>query len=391
MATSINECDRAVQCAFEEALAIVRGASTKPLHDIETSLWRALLALGRALIALYLARVAARPRATDYVHDGAKFVLVGSMQSEIGTRFGKVLFERPVGRRVGWRRATCDRPVDRALGLCGGFSLATVMSVTRLCAQLAFGNARGTFAHFCEWSPSQRTTLRMVDAVGVEVQPFLQAAPAPEGDGEILVIQIDGAGAPHIDLAELLLRRRPQGRRDGTARHRRRRRRKARHRPRRVKGDKSKNAKVAFVGVIYTLGPRTDDEREGPINKRIYATFESHAALSSGSITRPSSVGTAPSARCFSATGQTRSGNNRRCGSPMLTVHRLGPYRREAVGSRAVSASRRRQGAQGMGRRSYPGPPPPQWCRQGHHHAAGGLRLHSQDGTRQQGQAREAA
>jgi hypothetical protein len=49
-------------------------------------------------------------------------------------------------------------------------------------------------------------------------------------------------------------------------------------RPRRRKGDKSKNAKVAFVGVIYTLRT-TEDGQEGPIGKRLYATFESHAAL----------------------------------------------------------------------------------------------------------------
>lgn len=280
MATTIDDCDRAVQSAFEEALAIARGASTKPLHDVETSLWSALLGLGRAMIALYLARVVARPRPIGYVHDGAKFELAEIMSTEIGTRFGKVVFVRPVGRRVGWRRATCDRLIDRALGLCSGFSLATVLSVTRLCAQLAFGNARATFAQFCEWSPSQRSTLRMVDAAGAEARPFLEAAPAPEDDGEILVIQADGGGAPHIDLAELMLRRRPHGPRDGTSRHRQRRRRQARQRPRRVKGDKSKNAKVAFVGVIYTLGPRGDDgRREGPIHKRIYATFESHAAL----------------------------------------------------------------------------------------------------------------
>lgn len=280
MATSIDDCDRAVQSAFEDALTIARGATTKSLHDIETSLWSALLALGRALIALYLARVAARPRPTGYVRDGARFVFAETATSEIGTRFGKVAFERPVGRRVGWRRATCDRPIDRALGLCGGFSLATVMAVTRLCAQLAFANARATFAQFCEWSPSQRTTLRMVDAVGTEARPFLEGAPAPEDDGPILIIQADGGAAPHIDLAELSLRRRPRGPRTGTARHRRRRRRKGRHRPRRAKGDKSKNGKVAFVGVIYTLGPRDEDgTREGPIHKRVYATFESHAAL----------------------------------------------------------------------------------------------------------------
>jgi hypothetical protein len=280
VATNIDARDRDVQHAFQEALAVAHGVTTASLDQIETSLWRAMLALGRALIALYLARVVVQPRAAGYIHDGAAFVLAETVTTEVGTRFGKVVFERPVGRRVGWRRASCDRPIDRALGLCSGFSLATVLAVTRLCAQLAFANARATFAQFCEWAPSQRTTLRMVDAVGAQARPFLEAAPVPDDDGEILVIQVDGAGAPHIDLAELLLRRRPHVRRDGTVRHRRRRRRHERQRPRRAKGDKSKNAKVAFVGVIYTLGPKTEDgTREGPIHKRIYATFESHAAL----------------------------------------------------------------------------------------------------------------
>jgi hypothetical protein len=280
VATSIDARDRDVQHAFDQALAIARGATTRSLHEVETSLWTALLALGRAMIAVYLARVVARPRGTGYVYDGAKFLFAESASTEIGTRFGKVEFERPVGRRICWRRAACDRPIDRALGLCGGFSLPTVLSVARLCAQLAFANARAAFAQFCEWAPSQRSTLRMVDAVGAEARPFLEAAPVPEGDGEILVIQVDGGGAPHIDLAELLLRRRPHVRGDGADRHRRRRRRRARVRPRRKKGDKSKNAKVAFVGVIYTLGPRAEDgTREGPIHKRIYATFDSHAAL----------------------------------------------------------------------------------------------------------------
>ena len=279
MATSIDTCEYAVQRAFDKALAGANGASSRSLHVVETSLWSAVLALGRALIALYLARVAARPRPSTYVHDGAKFALDGTAATEIGTRFGKVEFKRPVGRRVGWRRAARDLPVDRALGLCGGFSLSTVLSVTRLSAQLAFANARTTFAQFCEWSPSQRSTLRMVDTVGAEARPFLEAAPAPDDDGEILVIQVDGGGAPHIDLAELILRRRPHAKRSGTARHRRRDRRRSRRRPRRVSGDKSKNAKIAFVGAIYTLRRVVDGVCEGPFNKQLHATFESHAAL----------------------------------------------------------------------------------------------------------------
>lgn len=278
MKASIDARERDVQRAFKEALTIATGPADRSLHLIETSLWSALLALGRALIALYLARVASRPRATTYVHGDAKYVIDGKVSTEIGTRFGKVAFNRPIGRRVGWRRAAHDRPIDRELGLCSGFSLTTVMSVTRLCAQLAFANARSTFATFCEWMPSQRSVLRMVDAVGATAREFLMAAAAPAGDGDILVIQVDGRGAPMVDRAEIERRRRPRRKRSGPKRLARRQRRKLRERPRRMKGDKSKNAKVAFVGVIYTLRT-TANGCEGPINKRLCATFESHAAL----------------------------------------------------------------------------------------------------------------
>src|SRR6266542_5458286 len=54
----------------------------------------------------------------------------------------------------------------------------------------------------------------------------------------------------------------------------RRRRRKGTPRKRRKKGDKSKNAKMANVGVIYTLRV-TAGQVEGPIHKRVYATFRS--------------------------------------------------------------------------------------------------------------------
>lgn len=118
----------------------------------------------------------------------------------------------------------------------------------------------------------------MVDAVGDEARGFLEQAPAPEEDGEILIVQMDARGAPHISQSEYQLRCRPHESVTGTKRHGRRRRRKATARPRRKKGQKSKNSKVAFMGLIYTLR-RTPEGLEGPINKRLIATFESHEAL----------------------------------------------------------------------------------------------------------------
>lgn len=118
----------------------------------------------------------------------------------------------------------------------------------------------------------------MVDGLGDQARPFLEQAPAPAEDGEVLVIQVDGKGAPMISEEEGKRRRRKRAKPGDKDRHSRRAKRRENPRVRRTKGKKSKNAKVAFVGVLYTLR-RTSDGLDGPIGKRVYATFTSHEAL----------------------------------------------------------------------------------------------------------------
>jgi len=275
---SIDEARREVERAFEAARRWSDSAERRSMFEFERQLWTLLLAVGRAMVALFLARQVSRPRAASYKREGRTYVMGGNRTTQIGTRFGKVAFDRPVGRAQGNLRAACDLPVDRELGLCAGFSLSVVLAIARLCAQMAFLSARDTFRQAHEWMPSPRAVLRMVDAVGDQARPFLEQAPAPDDDGEVLVIQVDGRGAPMISEAEYRRRRQRRRNADGTRRHGRRRRRRERPRKRRTKGKKSKNAKVAIVGVLYTLR-RTPDGLEGPVHKRLYATFESHEAL----------------------------------------------------------------------------------------------------------------
>jgi hypothetical protein len=281
MSSSIKRAEREVQQAVEQARRCADGAMARPIADVERQLWTALLAVGRALLALFLAQRAAARRPEVYELDAKRYVLDTTTRrnGDIGTRFGKVKFSRPVGRPL-LGNGRVDLLVDRELGLCSGFTLGTVTALVRLCAMLAFGTARATFRQFHEWAPSQRTTLRMVDEAGAHARSFLDAAPLPQGDGEVLVIEVDGRGAPMITSTEYTRRSRPRpGRPEkATARLRRRERRRLHPKERRKKGDKSKNAKIAFVGVIYTLR-RTPQGVEGPIGKRLIATFHSHEAL----------------------------------------------------------------------------------------------------------------
>jgi hypothetical protein len=280
MRPSIEHARREVEDAFQRALEVAESREARTLLAVETSLWMLLLALGRSLVGLYLAHQVARPRAACYTHNGIQYELSETDTRRIAVRFGKVPFARPVGRAVGCPWAARDFPVDRELGLSGSFSLLVIVTLVKMCTQMAFAPARKGFRDIFAWSPSTRSTLRMVDAVGKEARPFLEQAPAPQQDGEVMNILVDGKGAPTISSRERARRARPHRKKGkGTRRHERRHRRREYPRARRKPGKKSKNAKVAAVAVIYTQHRTADGSLEGPINKRVYATFSSYRAV----------------------------------------------------------------------------------------------------------------
>jgi hypothetical protein len=115
--------------------------------------------------------------------------------------------------------------------------------------------------------------------MGSHAKPFIDQAAVPEDDGEVLVITVDGKGAPTISSNEYARRIGPRRLTHSNRRHERRCRRRKHPRIRRSPGKKSKNAKMAAVGVLYTLRRDSSGRLEGPVNKRVVATFESYRAL----------------------------------------------------------------------------------------------------------------
>lgn len=279
--TSIEQARRDVQCQFDRALRTADSAAYSSEGEVEDALWTAMLGLGCALLTVYFARQAQRwPLHRAYEHAGRRLVVCELETAQVGTRFGKVTFLRPVGRDPEQPRQARDLPVDRELGLPGGFSQPVVTLLARLSAQMAFAQARGLFLSIFSWVPSPRSLLRMVDATAAHARKFAEQAQVPDDDGEVLVILADSKGAPSISSREHARRRRKRCERiAGKGRHGRRQRRRQFPKQRRGPGKKSKNAKMATVGVLYTLRRMPDGKLEGPCNKQVIATFDGDRAL----------------------------------------------------------------------------------------------------------------
>lgn len=158
------------------------------------------------------------------------------------------------------------------------------MNVLSLCSRLAtmmsYARAHATLSWFLSAAPSTEVIEKTVLGQGRHTAEWFERVPAPEPEkeGEVLIIQVDSKGAPTATETELSRRRGPRRPNPfpGSSRHRGRERR-ARYdkKPRRKKGDKSKNARLATVVVMYTLkkDPVGTGWLLGPANRRVYASF----------------------------------------------------------------------------------------------------------------------
>jgi len=273
--TSISEIRAEVHRELHQLVALAELRSPQTATNVEIALWAGVLRLGASMMALFFAHQAARwLPGLRYEVAGVAHEIDGADIVEVGTKFGKVSVSQPIGRTVGQRRARRDFPMSRALGLPGGFTLPLVTLVAKFCALMAFSPTRQILRDLLGWAPAPRSVLRMVDTVGAEARGFLEQAAVPEGDTDVLLITVDGKGAPIISGAENAKRKQPHRKGTGGLRQKK----SGSPKKRRGPGKKSKNAKMAAVGVICTL--KLDESgRSRPVNKRMYATFTNYRAL----------------------------------------------------------------------------------------------------------------
>jgi hypothetical protein len=146
---------------------------------------------------------------------------------------------------------------------------------------MSFRSAQLVCKGVLNWALATETIEQVVLGMGRAAAPFLRQLPAPAGDGEVLILEVDGKCPPTATAEELAKRRgkrQPRHEQEctcGCQRHRGKDQRQARgSKQRRRRGDKSKNGKEVMVVVMYTLQRGADGKLHGPVNKKLYATFQ---------------------------------------------------------------------------------------------------------------------
>lgn len=247
--------------------------------DFEQALRVIVFGCARLAIALFLARreqQVMRAYSDRVELGGRRFRPAPAIARSLATLFGVVRYARTYLREVGRDERHGFHPLDVALGLVGDrFSWNVLTMATRLATKLSFAEARATLASFVPNAPSTEVIEQAVLGLGRHTADWFEHAAAPAGDGEVMVIMFDSKGAPTATDSELSRRRGKRRRRQlpASPRHRGRHHRgRYDKKPRRKKGDKSKNAKMATMVVMYTLR-RHSTKLLGPINRRYYASF----------------------------------------------------------------------------------------------------------------------
>jgi len=261
----------------EALLKLVRSPEQKTFPEIEKTLRAMVAELGCLLLTLWLCyrerELLGSSEATEDrlgCHSRANY-------RTIGTWFGWVryvqeyLLPREGTGKVG------RHPLDVAVGLTADKFVPSVLSeACRQATRMSYALAQETIGIFLGCAPCQDMIEQTALGMGALAGEWFEQAPCPDGDGDWLIVIIDGKAVPTATKEELRKRRRakPDRKRGQSPRKKNQKRRQGwTAKVRKKKGDKKKNGKGTMMVVMYTLRTEQDGSLFGPINKRVYASF----------------------------------------------------------------------------------------------------------------------
>ncbi len=263
-----SECENIINFSTQEREGIT-------FLKFESELWKQLSYMGIMYSQLFLMSCHESLNYSKWLDTGLYYVRKTLISKTIKTVFGKVTYYRTYLVRKDNNKKVGFYPLDTILGLTrDGFSPSVISLATRLATRVSFLTTVKIFGYFYGWSPSAESVETLVLGLGRQAGEYMEIVKAPEGDGEVLIIEADGKATPTATDEELEKRRKKRKKKKGCCqRHRGKEKRKGKKRKRRKKGDKSKNGRSITIVVMYTLRKGTDGLLHGPVNKIVWASY----------------------------------------------------------------------------------------------------------------------
>ena len=200
---TVEEVKTQIAQEVGELIAWVLGCQTLTFFAFEVELIPKVLALGRLFVQLFLCMREAQFQA-GHPQPEPGYQRQGPNARWLGTFFGKVRY----WRTYYYRASGGYYPLDIELGLTGdGFSLWLQSCVTRIATKVSYAQTVLILNLFLGWAPAQESIEGLVLGLGRYTGAWFESAPAPAGDGEVLVIQFDGKATPTATETELEKRR----------------------------------------------------------------------------------------------------------------------------------------------------------------------------------------
>jgi len=165
--------------------------------QFEKELWKLLSYMGILYIQLFLMSSHERLNYSQWLNMGLYYVRKGPVSKTVKTVFGKVSYCRTYLVRKDSIKKGGFYPLDMMLGLTAdGFSPSIISQATRLATRVSFLTSVKIFGYFYDRSPSTESVEKSVSGLGREAGGYMEVAVAPEGDGEVLIIEADGKATP---------------------------------------------------------------------------------------------------------------------------------------------------------------------------------------------------
>lgn len=250
-----------------------KGESEEKFYHFEKSIQELIREFSCLLIQLHLISFHERLDYSKWVQGG--FYSMGkAIPRHIKTIYGSVRYWRVYLIKKG---GGGFYPLDLLIGLTkDGFSPWVISLSTKLATRVSFSTSVLLFKCFLQWSPSSSSIQSLVQGMGRDSVAYMEQVAPPEGDGEVLVIEVDGKATPTAKADELKKRRGKQKSKKKSCtcpRHRGKNKRQHRCKKKKEKGNKSKNGRSITLVAMYTLKKGEDGKLHGPINKKIWGSY----------------------------------------------------------------------------------------------------------------------